>query len=93
LRLWYIAAPPVLVESGGVGSVVTFDGVAGWEEYVIIDCLIKAAFKQETDPSLLIKQKTDLIKRIGDSLLRSDGCEPDRIRDVSSEAYDFDPWG
>jgi hypothetical protein len=84
-RVYYIPAPATLTTGG---SVTSFNGVAGWEEYIIVDCLIKAAFKQELDPALLIKQKSDMIDRIKLSLSRMDGAEPDTIRDVYAETLE-----
>lgn len=42
----------------------TVDGIAGWEEYVIIDAAIKAKIKQEEDFQGLLLQKNDMKTRI-----------------------------
>lgn len=40
------------------------DGIAGWEEYVIIDAAIKAGIKQENDVAELRNEKADMRMRI-----------------------------
>jgi len=40
------------------------DGIAGWEEYIIVDAAIKAYIKQETDYTALQVRKTELKERI-----------------------------
>lgn len=42
----------------------TFDGIAGWEEFVIIDSAIKAQIKQENDISGLVAQRSDMVEEI-----------------------------
>lgn len=81
--LWYIPAPAQLVNDSD-----TFDGIAGWEEYVVVDCCIKLAQKREEDASLLVKLKGDLVARIRSSACERDDAEPDRVRDVESESLD-----
>lgn len=39
-------------------------GVAGWEEYIVIDAAIKAGIKQENDISGLINQRNDMTQEI-----------------------------
>jgi len=42
----------------------TVDGIAGWEEFIIIDAAIKSKIKQEEDFSGLYQQKMDMKARI-----------------------------
>jgi hypothetical protein len=42
----------------------TFDGIAGWEDYVILDSAIKCAVKQEMDVSALLAQRQAMLMRI-----------------------------
>lgn len=59
LTMYYV---PVCAEL--VGDSDTFDGINGWEEYVIIDAAIKMLQKEESDVSILMGQKQMLTKRI-----------------------------
>jgi len=86
LRLWFIPAYEVLVNPGD-----TFDGMAGWEEYVVIDCLIKARVKDEEDIQELMALKDAQIRRIRSEASERDDGEPNRIRDCSTEAAEAWP--
>jgi hypothetical protein len=80
IRFWYIPAPAELVNDGD-----TFDGIAGWEEYVITDCVIKGRVKDEDDVRDLLIAKEKLEKRIKHESHERDDGEPDRVRDVTAE--------
>jgi hypothetical protein len=58
-RLWYIAAPEELVADGDV-----FDGVAGWESYAALWAAEQMLAKEESDPSALIRRRTEMVGRI-----------------------------
>ena len=87
VRVWYIPNPPNYATDGSENS-NTFDYIAGWEEYVITDCLIKFAGKEESDASLYAAQKNALIRRIKSMAADLDDAEPDRIRDE----WSVDDW-
>lgn len=88
VRLWYIPAPSVLSEDTD-----TFDGVSGWEEYVIVDCILKAKVRDEEDIQEVMAQKQILVGRIQELAAERDVSEPDRIRDVESERnFEYDIW-
>ena len=42
----------------------TFDGISGWEDFVILDSAIKCAVKQEMDVSALLPQRAQMVQRI-----------------------------
>jgi len=42
----------------------TFDGINGWEEYIIVDAAIKMLQKEESDVSVFLAQKAALKERI-----------------------------
>ena len=44
-----------------------FNGINGYEEYVILDCCIKAAIKEESDAASYYQQKSDMKMRIIES--------------------------
>lgn len=70
----------------------TIDGIAGWEEYVIIDAAIKAIVKQEGDISSLAAQKMSMRERIESMAVARDTGQAMHVSDVlganSSGGYD-----
>ncbi len=91
VRRWYIPAAPAYA-TDGTNAATNFDFFGGWDEYVITDCLIKFAGKEESDATLFAAQKGALIKRIKSMAADLDDGEPDRIRDVQLEtAGDYWP--
>lgn len=89
IRAWYIPVPPRLTEDGDEA-----DFIFGWDEYVVLDCLVKHAQKEESDSApFLAKQSTVLDRILGRAKVRNYG-EPNRIRDVAQERYlSRYPWG
>lgn len=73
---------------GTVSGTVTFDdpdrwdGINGWEEYVVLDAAIVAMLKEETDPSGLMSQKAEIDRRIIDMADSRDKGRPARLQDV-----------
>lgn len=59
MLMYYVPECPLLINDSDV-----FDGVNGWEEYIIVDAAIKMLQKEESDVSVLLEQKNKLIKRI-----------------------------
>lgn len=59
VRVWYVPRPATPTADTDV-----VDGVAGWEEYVVVDAAIKARVKQESDVGALMAQKAALLARI-----------------------------
>jgi hypothetical protein len=80
VRVWYIPAPPQLSLDTD-----TWDGIAGWEQYVVIDCCLKLGRKQKEDITELISEKASLAGRIKGLCCDLDDNEPDRVRDVYLE--------
>lgn len=76
-RLWYIPKCPDLVDDTD-----EFQGVNGYEEYIIVDCCIKMLTKQEDDVSVFVMQKAELLKRIEAAAAERDAGEPQRITDL-----------
>lgn len=81
VRFWYIPAPTKLTADGQ-----TFDGIAGWEEYVVLDCCIKCAAKEESDASVFMAQKAAQAERIRSLGSERDYHEADRVVDVQTTA-------
>lgn len=85
-RVWYI---PVFTPLTGADN---FDGVNGWDDYVVIDCAIKAREKEESDVSDLKDDKKAMLARIKSMSRMRDGSDPPRVTDVHAEVPEF-PWG
>ncbi len=79
LRLWYVPLPATLTNDSD-----TFDGVNSWEEYVVVDAAIKMLRKEESDTSLLLRQKAELKLRIEQMAPNRDAGEPQRVTDVNA---------
>ncbi len=76
----------------------SFDGIDGWEEYVIIDAAIKAQIKQEGDYSGLAGQKMEMKARIEAMAEGRDVGEASHVSDVlGANSYGLgcgdDGWG
>jgi hypothetical protein len=65
-----------------VNDTDTFDGISGWDEYVIVDAAIKAKDKEESDTSSLERRKAALIARIESAAANRDAGNPKTVRDV-----------
>jgi hypothetical protein len=70
LKLWYI---PTLTKLSADGD--TFDFVNGWEEFVVVDVAMKAVMWEEGDPSALVAQRINLVKRISAASANRDASE------------------
>jgi hypothetical protein len=85
VRLWQIPAPTKLVADAD-----TFDGIAGWEEFAIVDAAIKCLSKEESDTSALMVEKKELEDRIISLSANRDIVEAERITDINEEAEQLD---
>ncbi len=77
LQIWYQPQFTSLVLDGD-----TFDGYNGWEEFVIVDAVMKAKQKEESDVSVEMAQKQALIKRIEEAAGNRDAGMSFRVTDV-----------
>lgn len=85
IRIWYVPRPNQLINDTD-----TVDAVAGWEEYIVADCCIKALAKEETDVSVFAAQKMALLKRIEEAAENRNIGDPQRVSD--SKLRNFQ-WG
>lgn len=70
-----------------------FDGISGWEEYVVIGAAIKAMAKEESDVSVLMARKNAMLVRINDMAEARDAGEPMCVSDSrSNNLYGGDGW-
>lgn len=65
----------------------TFDGISGWEEYVVLDAAIKGVVKEESDPSALMAEKEAMRQRIMATAMGRDASLPSRVSDTQSIDY------
>lgn len=84
VRLWYIPRSQVLVNDTD-----EYDDVNGWIEYVIVDCAIKMLTKEETDTSVLLREKDLLKRRIEEVSNNRDVGNPESIEDIHVSDDDF----
>lgn len=71
---------------------VLIDGIAGWEQYVIVDAAIKAQNKQENDASALILERQAMVERINAMAEARDAGQAQHVSDVLGANYWAD-WG
>lgn len=69
------------------------DGVAGWEEYIVIDAAIKCKDKEESDVSVLAARKNEKRKEIEGMAANRDPGSAARVADVMSNGYNGDGSG
>ena len=89
IRIWYAPMTPKLVDTPdpyvapAAGEAYSFQGINGWEEYVIVDMCIKMLMKEESDPSAFMAQKQAMIQRIEEMKVMRDIGATGKIADVS----------
>jgi len=76
-RVWYHPVATKLTS-----DVATFDGVTGWDEYVVVGVAIKALDKEKSDVGALLLEKEELKKRILKSAPKRDMGLPETITRV-----------
>lgn len=77
IRVTYIPSPTDL--SSGAN---TYDGRAGWEEWVTLDSAIKVLAKEESDVTDLVRERALVEQRILKQIVARDRAQPKRVRDV-----------
>lgn len=73
----YYPAAPLVDGRGGI------DDINGWAEYVVVDAAIKCMQKEESDPSVLLAQKSALKLRIEQMAPSRDAGQADRVTDAT----------
>lgn len=76
----YTPTPPALADDTD-----TFDGIAGFERWVVLDAAIKCKQKDSLDPSLLVAEKAEVEAWITSLANTRDTGETQRISDVQSQ--------
>lgn len=80
----YIPYPTSLSADGD-----TFDGINGWEEYVIVDCAAKMIEKEEGEAAPLYKRKAELMQRIQGQASKRDAGFPDAVIDIHANTWRY----
>lgn len=83
LELHYVPVCPKMIEPED-----TFDGINGWEEYIILDAARKMLQKEETDTSGLEKEILAIVMRINQMAENRDAGQSFRVTDV----HNIDGW-
>lgn len=74
---WYVPARTQLVVDAD-----TFDGVNGWEDFIVFDVAARLVGKEEGDASLWVTKKQEVRQRIEIAAQERDVGEPATITDV-----------
>lgn len=74
----YVPAPTRMTNDADL-----FDGIAGWEEWVVLDCAIKLLNAEESDVSILMAMKQEMEQSIDQLASDRDAGWPERVVDVS----------
>lgn len=88
ITFWYL---PYLTQLSADGD--TFDGIAGWENYVVLSAAISCLNKEESDTSGLMTELALIETEIQALSGERDHAAPSTIRDVSPLPWTSpDPW-
>lgn len=82
LKLWYIPRAVLLTLDTD-----SFDGINGWEEYVVIDAAIKMRVKEESPIDELVLAKQDMKARVLAASSARNSAEPSRVQDVDGTPF------
>jgi hypothetical protein len=78
ITIWYTPAVVLLSSDTDV-----FDGVNGWEDFIVCDATIKCLMKEESDVTILLAEKQGIEQRIDAMKKNRDQARPDRVTDVT----------
>jgi hypothetical protein len=85
IRLWYSPRPNQLINDTDI-----IDGVADWEELIVVDAAIKMLTKQESDPSVFVLQKQEMLKMLNEAAENRDVSLPEKVSDARRRNF---AWG
>ncbi len=86
-EVWYVQAPPVITDSGD-----SFDGVAGWESWVVCYIALRMCIRGETDPTPIQMEMARIEQRIKTSAAKRDVSRASRVADVRSRTAVRGRW-
>tara|TARA_R110000868_G_scaffold93573_7_gene258812 strand:+ start:3248 stop:4012 length:765 start_codon:yes stop_codon:yes gene_type:complete len=76
---------PACVRADTTTDDVYYDGVSGWEEWIIWDCVAKMLAKQESDPSFAMSQRQQVEMRVRGLAGSLDRLHPEVAQDWQQE--------
>jgi hypothetical protein len=76
---------PACVRADNLTHDVYYDGVSGWEEWIIWDCVAKMLAKQESDPSFAMSQRQQVEMRVRGLAGSLDRLHPEVAQDWQQE--------
>lgn len=86
----YVPRPASLVDAA---TSTTIEGVAGWEELIVVLAAKKARIREEASVSDLIEEERALKQRITEMAELRESAAPQRIHDVQDCEQDtLEPW-
>lgn len=85
IRIWYIPRPDQLIFDTDI-----IDGIADYEELIIVDACMKALTKQEQDISVFAAQKGLMLKQIEEAAENRDISLPETVSDARRRNF---AWG
>jgi hypothetical protein len=87
--LWYVPLPKELVISNPqAGQTDVLDiRLAMYDDYLVIDAAINILMKEETDTSVLERERAEYMLRVVKSASNRDSNEPDRVTDAYSANF------
>lgn len=80
IRIWYVPACPLLVSDSD-----TYDGVNGWDEWVVADVAQKIKTKEESDTTVLDATLAKLTARVLKMCANRDVDRPPRTVDIAED--------
>ncbi len=87
MQLWYVPRPTDLVTDSD-----TVEGIAGWDNFIVIDAARQAMEKEESDTRSLVQEKAYLIKEINRSAVSRDAGSPATVTDVYANGGWYGGW-
>lgn len=85
ISIYYVPAPVLLAADGD-----TCDGIAGFEEWVVLDAAIRCLQKEESDVSFLAAEREKVEARIRNLRDDRDAGDAPRVQDVRGRAVAYD---
>lgn len=86
--VYYIPIPYAISDT----DPVLFQGLTGWDEWIVVDAAMKCLEKEESDVSALAARKGELRDRIRSAARAIDSAEPAVANDVYKDPVTFLPW-
>ena len=77
LRVWLVPPPVELVADGD-----TYDGVSGYERFVVLDAAIRIGIKEESDVRAMVSERAQMKEDIARSASTKDAGRPDTYADT-----------